>query len=193
MNYQTARTIPIDALTEDGDPLRATLQRLQAVLDPANAALDLGRARDMVGSLIDLTRRNEQMPIFEPADLYRSGRKHLILKALLRKAGSVCTKDELAELCRASTNSTRVIKVYVCQIRAQLADEGLADVIETVWGIGYRISIRDAREIRRLIRQQTSSPPAQSRAVPCESSWIDRTGGIKSYWNSLKHEGDHAA
>lgn len=193
MNYQMARTIPIDALTEDGDPLRATLQRLQAVLDPDNAALDLGRARAMVGSLIDLTRRNEQMPIFEPADLYRSGRKHLILKALLRKAGSVCTKDELAELCRASTNSTRVIKVYVCQIRAQLADEGLADVIETVWGIGYRISIRDAREIRRLIRQQTSSPPAQSRAVPCEPSWIDRTGGTKSYWNSLKHEGDHAA
>jgi len=194
MNYQTSGNLSsVDAPAEDTDPLQATLHRLHAALDPGNPALDLGRARAMIGSLIDLTRRDDELPVFEPADLYRSGRKHLILKALLRKAGNVCSKDELAELCRVSTNSTRVIKVYVCQIRAQLAEQGLVDVIETVWGIGYRISIRDAREIRRLVRQQTSSPPPQLRAVPCESAWVERAEGGKSYWNNLKHEGDHAA
>jgi|GEM_PF-3608286 DNA-binding winged helix-turn-helix (wHTH) protein len=160
MNYQAASSFSSESLTHGGDIVKTTLRRLHDVLDPGNAALDLGSARAMVDSLIALTSANDDIPAPEAEDIYRSGRKHLILQALLRKAGDVCSKLELADLCRVSTNSTSVIKVYVCQIRAKLAEEGLVDVIETIWGIGYRIRLRDAREIRRLIRKHTHEPPA---------------------------------
>lgn len=165
MNHQTAH-VPPEAFARDGELLKSTLRRLQEELDPGNPAPDLGFARTMVGSLIDLASANDDILLPERDDLYRAGRKHLILQALLRNAGNVCTKNELADLCRVSTNSTRVIKVYVCQIRAQLADHGLTDVIETVWGIGYRVRPRDARDIRRLIRQESSAAAAARADTP---------------------------
>jgi len=165
MNYQAPGNFLPQAPEDRGDIFKATLRRLHLALDPHNPAPDIRHARNIVTSLINLTHGKTDIPIYEAGDLYRSGRKHLILQALLRNSGNVCSKRELADLCRVSSNSTRVIKVYVCQIRAELAAHGLVDVIETVWGSGYMIRSRHAQQIRRLIQQQTMIDEATAIAA----------------------------
>lgn len=164
MNYQIPGRFQPEAPDSDNEVLKATLRRLHLALDPHNPAPDIHHARAIVDSLIGLTHAPD-IPVYEPAEVYRSGRRHLILQALLRSAGKVCSKRELADLCHVSTNSTRVIKVYVCQIRAALAAHGLGEAIETIWGVGYMIRPSDARKIRDLIRRQNMVAAAASVAA----------------------------
>lgn len=164
MNYQIPRSFQSEASEGDNEILKATLRRLHLALDPHNPASDIHHARSIVDSLIDLTHGSADIPVYEHTDLYRSGRKHLILQALLRNAGTACSKRELADICHVGTNSTRVIKVYVCQIRAALAEQGLAEAIETVWGVGYMIHPPEARKIRDLIRRQNLVTAASAAA-----------------------------
>lgn len=159
MNYQRTSGFQSEAPESENNGLKATLQRLHVALDPHNPAADIHHARTIVDSLIDLTQEGAALAN-EPAEVAWVGRKQLILQALVRNAGKICSKRELADLCHVSAKSTRVIKVYICQIRAALAPHGLADAIETVWGVGYLIQPSDARKIRSLIRQQTAAASA---------------------------------
>ncbi len=63
-----------------------------------------------------------------------------ILSELLRQSGQVLTRDRLREKALGNLNVTdRTIDVHMASLRKKLTDMG--DKIETVRGVGYRISM----------------------------------------------------
>ncbi|MFN7730250.1 MAG: response regulator transcription factor [Bdellovibrio sp.] len=64
-----------------------------------------------------------------------------ILVELMRQAGQVLTRDRLRERALGSLNVTdRTIDVHMASLRKKL--EAIADKIETVRGVGYRLTIQ---------------------------------------------------
>jgi len=65
-----------------------------------------------------------------------------ILTTLARRKGAAVTRDALVEsaLDPAQDNSRRTLDVHISRLRTKLGDD--ASQLETVWGIGYRLSDR---------------------------------------------------
>jgi DNA-binding response OmpR family regulator len=95
-------------------------------------------------------------PIGPQSLLRLDGRKRVLLDALIKRAGDICSLGFLAEAIGVRAHSNKVVKVYVCQVRAELARHGLPDAIQNVWGMGYLIAASDARRVRRLMRAKAS-------------------------------------
>jgi len=62
-------------------------------------------------------------------------REFLLLQHLMRRADEVCTREQLLADVWGFDPGTNVVDVYVRRLRAKLG----ADVIETVWGVGYAL------------------------------------------------------
>ncbi len=134
--------------------LRARLADLCGELRSASLEPDVARVQRVVDQLIALAGVDEPAG---PQPLLRlDGRRRVLLEALVKRAGDVCSLGFLAEAIGVRARSTKVVKVYVCQVRAELARHGLPDAIENVWGMGYLIAASDARRVRRLMRAKAS-------------------------------------
>ena len=70
-----------------------------------------------------------------------SARELDLLAALMRNAGGVVSREELLHSVWGYSHDpgTNVVQVYVGYLRRKLAREGLADPIETVRSVGYRL------------------------------------------------------
>lgn len=97
-----------------------------------------GSERLVVGAIrIDLERREvtgSSGPLtLTPVELE-------ILTTLARRKGAAVTREALvdAALDSAHENSRRTLDVHISRLRAKLGDD--AAQLETVWGIGYRLS-----------------------------------------------------
>jgi two-component system, OmpR family, response regulator len=109
--------------------LRALLRRgparLPAVLRNGGLALDPARhvcTRD--GCVLDLTPR-----------------EFAVLRYLMSYVGTTVSKQELLDHVWGENDSTdhNVVQVYVSSLRRKLDGEASASLIETVWGVGYRM------------------------------------------------------
>ena len=65
-----------------------------------------------------------------------------LLALLARRKGSAVTRDALVDavLDPANDSSRRTLDVHISRLRSKLGDD--AALLETVWGIGYRLSER---------------------------------------------------
>lgn len=64
-----------------------------------------------------------------------------LLEALVRLAGGVLSRRRLLEAVSAGAEAReRTVDVHVANIRRKLARHGLGEVLETVRGVGYRVS-----------------------------------------------------
>jgi DNA-binding response OmpR family regulator len=109
--------------------LRALLRRgparLPAVLRNGGVALDPARhvcTRD--GSVLDLTPR-----------------EFAVLRYLMAHAGATVSKQELLDHVWGENDSAdhNVVQVYVSSLRRKLDGGASGPLIETVWGVGYRM------------------------------------------------------
>lgn len=66
-----------------------------------------------------------------------------ILETLALRAGLVVSKSNI--LNRIYTGRVqpepKIIDVVICRIRSKLREAGVQDCIQTVWGVGYRLSL----------------------------------------------------
>ncbi|UCH29186.1 MAG: response regulator transcription factor [Myxococcales bacterium] len=111
------------------------LARIQACLRRPNLS---GNERLVVGAIvIDLERREVTASgnalSLTPVELE-------ILTALARRKGAAVTRDALVEaaLDPAQDSSRRTLDVHISRLRTKLGED--AKQLETVWGIGYRLS-----------------------------------------------------
>ncbi len=68
-----------------------------------------------------------------------------IIELLVLRKGTTVTKDRFLTQLYGGLDepNAKIIDVYICRIRKKLIDLGLpADMIETVWGQGYRLHAR---------------------------------------------------
>jgi two-component system response regulator MtrA len=111
------------------------LARIQACLRRPNLS---GSERLVVGAIVvDLERRevtaSGNVLSLTPVELE-------ILATLARRKGAAVTRDALVEaaLDPAQDSSRRTLDVHISRLRNKLGDH--APQLETVWGIGYRLS-----------------------------------------------------
>ncbi len=119
----------------DPDVLRA---RLRALLRRANRPLQLS---SHWGSL-DL-ERGGQGADYAGQPLQLTPTEHRILETLLQAAGSTCSKEKIlnAAWTLAESPGEESVKTHIKNIRAKLAQvRAPADLIETVYGIGFRLN-----------------------------------------------------
>jgi len=110
--------------------LRALLRRgparLPAVLRNGGLALDPARHTcTMDGRVLDLTPR-----------------EFAVLRYLMSHAGATVTKQELLDHVWGENDAAdyNVVQVYVSALRRKIDGEGSAPLIETIRGVGYRMS-----------------------------------------------------
>jgi DNA-binding response OmpR family regulator len=111
------------------------LARIQACLRRPNL---LNTDRIVVGAIvIDLERREAAA---SAGALALTPIEFEILSALARRKGSAVTRDALVEaaLDPAQDSSRRTLDVHISRLRNKLGND--ASQLETVWGIGYRLS-----------------------------------------------------
>ncbi|MFN9871958.1 MAG: response regulator transcription factor [Cyanobacteriota bacterium] len=107
-------------LRRSSRPLTTALSWGSVRLTPGDTRLNLGERE------LELTRKEA-----------------LLLETLLRAAGRSCSKTELLEASAAGTREVgeETIKAHMRNLRAKLAASGAPpDLIETVYGIGYRLN-----------------------------------------------------
>ena len=111
------------------------LARIQACLRRPNLS---GNERIVAGPIvIDLERREVTAAgnrlSLTPVEL-------AILSTLARRKGAAVTRDALVEtaLDPSRDSSRRTLDVHISRLRAKLGEHGAQ--VETVWGIGYRLS-----------------------------------------------------
>ena len=87
------------------------------------------------GLTVDLEQRDVQ---FEGKSIALTPTEYSILTALIRRPGTAVTRRWLMAnvLDPDREPSTRTLDVHVSRLRSKLG----ADLIETVWGVGYRLS-----------------------------------------------------
>lgn len=96
------------------------------ILTAGNLSLDILRRRLLLnGQTIELSPRE-----FE------------LLQIFMREPGRVFSRGELFERiwARSHTYETKTVEIFIMRLRKKLECPGLAPVIETVRGIGYRLS-----------------------------------------------------
>lgn len=137
--------------------IRALLRRRQ----PATAIAELGEERGPLSLDVGAQRL---LVRGEPVLASRS--ELMVLRRLMRAPGRVLTRSQLAEALgqNLSPIQSRAIDAHVRRLRAMLAPFGLAHLLETVRGVGYRFS-EDALE-RVVLDGQRSSETAPSSSTP---------------------------
>ncbi len=111
------------------------LARIHACLRRPNLS---GNERLVIGAIVIDRERHEvsangKVLSLTPAELE-------ILSTLARRKGAAVTRDALVEaaLDPAQDSSRRTLDVHISRLRSKLGDA--ASQLETVWGIGYRLS-----------------------------------------------------
>ena len=64
-----------------------------------------------------------------------------MLRYLMSHAGTTVSKQELLDHVWGENDSAdhNVVQVYVSSLRRKLDSDGASSLIETVWGVGYRM------------------------------------------------------
>lgn len=67
----------------------------------------------------------------------------ILLEALMQKAGRVISRERLLDLMWEDQHfiDDNTLNVYITRVRKKLKDLGLDDIVETIRGAGYRLSI----------------------------------------------------
>jgi len=71
------------------------------------------------------------------------GKELDLLSFLFMRTGKLVSKDAIFSHLYEAHNeplSNKIVDVFICKTRTRLAASGAADVIETVWGQGYRVT-----------------------------------------------------
>jgi DNA-binding winged helix-turn-helix (wHTH) protein len=84
-----------------------------------------------------------------------------LLRVLVQRAPAAASWAHLANTDHPSTDS---LKSIACQVRAALREIGLATVIESVAGYGYRMDAAHAARIQTAVENWLSGRPAQVAA-----------------------------
>jgi DNA-binding winged helix-turn-helix (wHTH) protein len=91
-----------------------------------------------------------------------------LLLYLIDRAPRICRKDELATVHEGHTGrevEDKIVDVFICRIRATLAELEHADAISTHWGLGYSIAVDMAAALTAAIeagRPVLPAPPADA-------------------------------
>ncbi|MCS5690497.1 response regulator transcription factor [Cyanobium sp. FGCU-6] len=119
----------------DPDVLRARVRALlRRSSRPLTTELNWGSVR--------LTPGDTRLSLGD-GELELTRKEALLLETLLRAAGRSCSKAELLEASAAGTRDVgeETIKAHMRNLRVKLAAAGAPpDLIETVYGIGYRLN-----------------------------------------------------
>ena len=117
------------------------LARVRALLRRQD---DVGPGRLRLGELTVDPVAKQVRWAGRPVDL--SSREFALLHALVRRQGTVLSKDELLRAAWGSDQAAtrNAVEVYVGYLRRKLADASAGAVIDTVRGRGYRISAADS-------------------------------------------------
>lgn len=89
---------------------------------------------------MELDRQQRQVWVKdEPLHLTKT--EYAILRLLMENAGQVLTKAQILDHISADTPDCveSSLKVHVSNLRKKLREAGAGDVIEAVWGIGFRL------------------------------------------------------
>lgn len=84
---------------------------------------------------------------FQSHDLKLTSKEHLLLEALITAKGHTCSKEQLlnAAWSWAESPGEESVKTHIKNIRAKLSTAGApADLIETVYGVGFRLNANHA-------------------------------------------------
>lgn len=113
------------------------LARIRARLRETDASSE--RALEASGIRLDLLTREASRA---GAAVKLPEREADLLAYLIRNAGHVCSREELLSAVWDLDHDpgTNVVQVYVGYLRRKLARSGAPDPIETVRGVGYRLS-----------------------------------------------------
>ena len=128
-DYMTKPFWPEELLERVRARLRRPTMNRSVELDAGPIHVDLGaREATMDGAPLELTRVELDL-----------------LAALARRPGVAITRAWLVEhvLDPARDGTERTLDVHVSRLRKKL---GRASLIETVWGIGYRLAVREKAE-----------------------------------------------
>lgn len=119
----------------DPDVLRAHVQALlRRAHRPLTNSLRWGRLQ---------LERDGHGVRFGDGALELTATEHRLLEALLQAAGATCSKERLLQACWnwADSPGTESIKTHIKNIRAKLTAAGApADLVETVYGVGFRLN-----------------------------------------------------
>lgn len=136
---------------------RRALGHRSALIACGNVVIDqAGQAVAVDGRPVRLTRR-----------------EYDVLEMLLLRRGTVLGKEAcMARLYGGEDGpEARIVDVFVCKLRRKLAAAGAAEILRTVWGIGYAAeepgpaAIAAARA--RFAAGQPRARRAHLRAIPC--------------------------
>lgn len=115
-------------------PLPLLLARLQAL---QRRALGHRSAEIACGHVVLDQARQAVAVDGRPVRLTR--REYEVLEMLMLRRGTVIGKEAcMARLYGAEDGpETRIVDVFVCKLRRKLAAAGAAEILRTVWGVGY--------------------------------------------------------
>ncbi len=111
------------------------LARIQACLRRPNLS---GNDRIVAGPIVIDLERREVTAAGNPLSLTQV--ELAILSTLARRKGAAVTRDALVEaaLDPSQDSSRRTLDVHISRLRTKLGEHSA--LVETVWGIGYRLS-----------------------------------------------------
>jgi DNA-binding response OmpR family regulator len=114
---------------------RPLIERAKALLRRGAAADDAADVLSLAGIEIDRVRHTVRV---DGHSLELTPTEFRLLWTLARQPGRAFTRNELLDCCRGedANSMERTIDVHIRALRKKLED--LADVIETVRGVGYR-------------------------------------------------------
>jgi two-component system cell cycle response regulator CtrA len=71
-----------------------------------------------------------------------TGKEYAILALLIRRAGTVVTKELIMDNCYGGRDEPdwKIVDIYICRLRKKLRAVGSSEHIENVWGRGYMLS-----------------------------------------------------
>ena len=118
--------------------LRAILRRAQlSSQEPAKGPLRVGEV------IINPAQRNAS---HAGVDLHLTSAEFNVLQALMQQAGTVVEKEALSQqaLGRALSAYDRSIDVHVSKIRKKLANSGGENLIISVRGVGYQLTVNSS-------------------------------------------------
>jgi two-component system, cell cycle response regulator CtrA len=129
-----------EALADPVDPIELR-GRVEAIVQRHRG---LGRPLRRVGKLeLCLIKRKAS---FRGVPLNLTAREFSILELLVLREGSVLTKASFMDHLYTETDEPdgRIIDVFICKLRKELARVGSGPLISVVWGHGYKIQDVDA-------------------------------------------------
>ena len=128
-----------DYMTKPFNP-RELVARIKAVLRRTgkNAVPDSGAPIRVGDVLIDPARR--EIKVGDRRVLLRV-KEFDLLQTLAEHKGLVLSREQLLELVWGFDfyGQTRTVDVHMAHVRARLEEAGSALIIETVWGVGYKL------------------------------------------------------